>query len=55
MTNPEFDRPTRKDVEDIILEIEETIQLLRGKGGYENTIRELEQQAERLKGRLKTL
>lgn len=51
----DFDRPTRKDVEDMIAEIEEAIQILHGKGGYENTIHELEQQAARLKQRLLTL
>lgn len=55
MTDSNTPRPTRKDIEDMINEIEEAIQMLDGKGGYENTIRELEQQSEKLKQRLQTL
>lgn len=51
----EFDRPTRKDIEDLIVEVEEAIVLLQNKGGYENTIQELEQQIVRLKKRIETL
>lgn len=51
----EFDRPTRKDIEDTINEIEEAIVILQNKGGYDNTVRELEQQLEHLKKRLGTL
>ena len=48
----EFDRPTRKDIEDILVEVEEMITIFRSHGGSEETIRNLEQQAERLKQRL---
>ena len=54
MTNPDYDHPTRKDIEDVLVEIEEMIQMLRGRGtvDVEDNIRNLEEQAARLKQRL---
>lgn len=48
----DFDRPTRKDIEDILVEIEETIYVLQRQSGFEDAVRNLEEQAERLKRRL---